>query len=246
MTSKESQATTGDFSFVEDVWCVAEQLLVCREVGQAILCLESLLPLPDHPHPRVVLSYDQEAATRLRLAELYWKCSPDGNAERIQSHLEKTLLVTHSPKQRQQACALMAMLLERNSCSEHALTFLIHGMEQWFASLLTKHILGERLTHRRSEMGSEWLPYFTTAMKRIQAVTTETVGRGDAMMTASVATFSLDAVGRLVTKILCGVASGQPSSAKESAKELSHIAASYPSGGVKVLQLTFNETPDLP
>lgn len=203
-----------DFSFVEDVWCIAEQLLVCREVEQAILCLESLLPLADQPRARVALSYDQEASTRLRLAELYWKCSPDGNGERIQTHLEKTLLVTHSPLQRQQACALMAMLLERNSCSEQALPFLSHGLEL-------------------CEEDSSWLPYFTTAIKRIQAVVTQPAIGEIAMMTVSDATFSLDAVGRLITSILCGMSSGQSSEAKQYARRLSEITESYPVGGVK-------------
>ena len=133
MSGGTGEVHRDDFSFVEDVWCVAEQLLVCREVEKAIVCLESLLPLPGMPQPRVTLSFDQEAATRLRLAELYWKCSPDGNAEQIQIHLEKTLAVTHSPNQRRQACALMAMLLERNSCSEQALNFLSHGLELRYA-----------------------------------------------------------------------------------------------------------------
>ena len=53
-------------------------------------------------------------------------------------------------------------------------------------------------------------------------------------MTVSDATFSLDAVGRLITKIMCGVANGQQTNAKTWANDLSAIADSYPAGKVKV------------
>jgi len=214
-------STTGDdFTFAEDVWCVAEQLLASGEVEQAVVCLESLLP---QAAVRVTLSYDQEAATRLRLAELYWNCSPDGNRERIQAHLERVLAVTHSPLQRRQAAALMAQLLERNRCPRSAILFLSHGLEL-------------------CEDGEEnwWRSHFIRALERLKAVDLGADDDVEETMTRSDASFSLDAFGRLLTIVVKAMTANDRERASRASQELAQIAASYPAGDMKGLLTVYS------